>query len=80
MKARTKSVDDVQNNFALGDCPFKNPKKCFNPSLISLSDGPFAEDKKNDDNNECDGAVFFLSVAANCKTSWPLSLLTTFNI
>ena len=60
--------------------PFKNPKKVFQSSLISLSDGRSAEDKKNDDNNECDGVVFFLSVADNCKTSWPLSLLTTFNI
>ena len=80
MKARTRSVDEDQNNCAKGNCTFQNPKKCFNRSLISLSDGPSEEDKKNDDNNECDGVVFFLSAADNCKTSWPLSLLTTFNI
>ena len=36
-----------------------------------------------DDNNERDGLCFSSVSAANCKTSWPLSLLmllTTFNI
>ena len=79
MKARANCVDDDENNCAMGNCPFKNPKKMFHWFLYRMA---VLEKIKRmmTINNESDGVVFFLSVADNCKTSWPLSLLTTFNI